>query len=434
MAQGVGKRGVFSTMFLGALGAICVMSGCSQDLDLGSVEREVPDLGAADVGQDVSEPDLDFDMAEAPRLRFLAGIDDIDVGWGHVCAVGDGELWCWGDNEFGQLGLGDGQDRFTATRVGIEANWDDVELGYYTSCATKLNGSLWCWGLNDDGQVGDGTLANRTVPTRVNFQGSVAELRSSDSHFCAVTSDARLYCWGDNRESQLGQGTNEQTGVVRIETPTEVTADGGIGWLAVAVGEGHTCGVRTDEVAMCWGRNTSGMAGGEGMELQVLEPRELSGPAGPARGWVGVQAGSVMTYLQDDQGVWYGIGTAESERIPGLDEDTFAPAPITLPAGVEPTSLGTFHGCGLDAVGALFCWGLNLDGLLADTMIGEVFEPTDVGSALGPVDRVIAGRFNTCAIVSGGAVYCRGENSSGTAGGGNPSGDAARWSAVGESF
>ena len=69
----------------------------------------------------------------------------------------DDTLWCWGDDQNGQLGLGENQlVNATPRQVGTETNWKSVVCGYQTTCALKADLTRYCWGLNDSGQYGDG--------------------------------------------------------------------------------------------------------------------------------------------------------------------------------------------------------------------------------------------------------------------------------------
>jgi alpha-tubulin suppressor-like RCC1 family protein len=424
-------------LFALTLAASVLACGCLQDLDLGS-SLEASDAGATDSGAtdsgatDAGTGDTETpDLFELPQLDYLVGVTSVDIGQGHACAVtADGELYCWGENEYGELGLGDGVERFTATRVGTDSDWAFVELSSSASCAVKTDGSLWCWGRNHLGQLGDGSVADRTVPTPVAFPGQVVQLDSTGSHCCARNELSELWCWGNNRESNLGQGFNAQSGEAFLTEPTQVTVDGGTGWRDVAVGDGHTCGIKADGVLMCWGRNTQGMAGGPAGVDQVLNPSPVVPPDGVTE-WLEVKASWFNTCVKGDDDQWYCVGSAGSGRLPGVERDAFVPTAIaTATAGT--IEISAFHLCHLDEADELTCWGLNLDGLLADDGIGETFEPIAVGETLGPIDQMAVGRFNTCVVVSGGTLFCRGENGGGTVGGGAPRGDSPRFVQVGE--
>jgi alpha-tubulin suppressor-like RCC1 family protein len=84
-----------------------------------------------------------------------------------VASKSDQTLWCWGGNQYGQLGLGDTDDRHSPTQVGVDADWAVVDAGAYQTCGIRVDSTLWCWGRNDHGQLGLGDTEDRRVPTQV---------------------------------------------------------------------------------------------------------------------------------------------------------------------------------------------------------------------------------------------------------------------------
>lgn len=85
----------------------------------------------------------------------------------HTCGVRAGELWCWGRNIEGQLGTGDVEVVQTPTRIGTEADWARVSAGRFFTCAQKQDGTVWCTGDDDFGETGIGPLERRTTFSRV---------------------------------------------------------------------------------------------------------------------------------------------------------------------------------------------------------------------------------------------------------------------------
>ena len=96
-------------------------------------------------------------------------IKEIYCGMEHTLILkNDGTLWGCGDNEYGQLGLGDTTNRTTFTQ--ITTNTDDIKsvyCGYYHTLILENDGTLWSTGYNDDGRLGLGDTTNRTTFTQV---------------------------------------------------------------------------------------------------------------------------------------------------------------------------------------------------------------------------------------------------------------------------
>jgi alpha-tubulin suppressor-like RCC1 family protein len=91
------------------------------------------------------------------------------AGGSHSCAIhADGSFWCWGDNRSGQLGVGDTAPRLVPTKVDSLGN--DVVAAYAGgahTCVVRADGSVWCWGNNQYGQLGVATGSTSAVPVRV---------------------------------------------------------------------------------------------------------------------------------------------------------------------------------------------------------------------------------------------------------------------------
>jgi alpha-tubulin suppressor-like RCC1 family protein len=98
------------------------------------------------------------------------GIDwsPISAAGHHTCArASDDSLWCWGDNDAGQLGVGDTMARSVPTQVGIDNVWREISTGKVHTCSIRVDKSLWCWGGNKHGQLGLGDTKKRTTPQPV---------------------------------------------------------------------------------------------------------------------------------------------------------------------------------------------------------------------------------------------------------------------------
>ena len=155
----------------------------------------------------------------------LASISKIGAGHAHACALDqNGKMSCWGNNAYGQLGDGKTASRSTPGAIsGFDAkNVTGMAVGHFHSCAIVKDSSsnsgkeanVWCWGNNAYGQLGNGTRNNSSVPVKVRgLPASAASISCGAGHTCAVLTTGDAWCWGRNEYGQIGK-TAGQLGAV----------------------------------------------------------------------------------------------------------------------------------------------------------------------------------------------------------------------------
>lgn len=135
------------------------------------------------------------------RVKHLENIRKIQAGGEYNCAFdANGALSCWGDNSHKQLGLGS-VDVTTvdepALLVLAPAKTYDLEVSFRHSCALfGERRELFCWGNNDYGQFGLDDLEPRNLPTAVPDIAYVDELATATGQVCARI-DGEVYCAGE---------------------------------------------------------------------------------------------------------------------------------------------------------------------------------------------------------------------------------------------
>ena len=93
---------------------------------------------------------------------------DLSLGDDHSCGItASGQAFCWGDNQFGQLG--DGSDVGTSSPVAVSGGllFTSVSAGGRHSCGMTAGGLAYCWGANEHGQIGDQSWSDRPTPVMV---------------------------------------------------------------------------------------------------------------------------------------------------------------------------------------------------------------------------------------------------------------------------
>ena len=323
------------------------------------------------------------------------------ASWGHTCAVTSaGAALCWGSNAYGQLGDGTTTDRLTPVVVtGLESGVTAVAAGPAHSCAVTSAGAVWCWGSNADGRLGNGTTTDALTPVAVSYLDGAAKVTAGHLHTCAVTNSGAVWCWGSGGAGQLGDGTG-------TDALTPVSVSGlGSGVAALTSGDTHTCALTSAGAVRCWG---SGQLG-DGLTGARLTPAAVSG-LGSGVAAIGAamhhtcavtSAGAVSCWGRNNVGQ-LGDGTTTSQD---------APVPVSsLASGVAAVAVGDWHTCAVTEAGAVKCWGWNGYGQVGDGTTTWRVTPVPVSGLGSGVTTVSASDRHTCALTSGGAVWCWGNN------------------------
>ncbi len=147
----------------------------------------------------------------ASTLRFVS----IGSGRDHTCAVTpDSDAYCWGKNSSGQAGIGVANEAvIVPQKVETSAQLKTIAAGINHTCGLTVGGTAYCWGRNNYGQLGDGTVNNQTRPVAVQGAGALVALFPGASHTCGVNGSSETYCWGYNVDGQLGNGGRENSAV-----------------------------------------------------------------------------------------------------------------------------------------------------------------------------------------------------------------------------
>lgn len=143
-------------------------------------------------------------MRDRAYPRAVKDAVQVAAAAGHACAVTQGgQVWCWGEAAFGQLGngkRGSGPANAEFVPVAVKGIDDALSVAVHDSatCAVRKGGSVWCWGNGQRGQLGvEGRVAARTEPAPVPDLTDVERLVTGcgSSKFCAVRKDDSLQCW-----------------------------------------------------------------------------------------------------------------------------------------------------------------------------------------------------------------------------------------------
>ena len=350
-------------------------------------------------------------------LAESAGPIPLDGTWASVttgplqtCAITrtDASLWCWGNNEYGQVGNGTTGLVAPPTMISAE-RWLDVSTGFYVTCGIVEDGTAYCWGVDSNGAVGNGSAAGSLAPTAVAGGRVFTSITVGLQHACAIEQGGALWCWGYNGNGQIGDGT-----AANRDAPVEIEA--GTRWLAVAGGDLNTCGLRDDGRLRCWGQADSGQIG----DGTTSSARYIPQPVGlDDDGWVAIEVGAARACGRRADGVLLCWGRNDQGQLAAMRALAIQSAPVEVPpkrASWKTISLGDHHACLIDAYDNAWCSGNASRGQLGNGVAGSRTTPARVDGDWLAVD---AGPDFTCATTVANQLRCWGNNHLGQLGDGS---------------
>ena len=337
----------------------------------------------------------------------------ISAGRDHTCALLDNDtVKCWGQNDFGQLGLGDTNHRgdqpaemgnaLPTLNLGTGRTAVTVTAGFRYTCALLDNAGVKCWGGGVHGRLGVGSSTDRgdgpgemgdALPAVDLGTGrTVTALDVGDNHACALLDDRGVKCWGYNLHGQLGIGElnprGDQPGEMGDALPA---ADLGTGRTAtsLAVGYLHTCAVLDTSRVKCWGFNANGRLGLGDLTQRGDQPGEM-GDALPVVDLGGPRpsglSGTVTT-------------TGTGERIPGAMVALLRTTDFVVVGGAQADPAGNY--AAEASPGSYFAYAIDPAGRHAPGFVGSPtavtvatagLVDTDVG--LAPTTGTIVGKVD----------------------------------------
>lgn len=301
----------------------------------------------------------------------------ISAGYSHVLALDKaGNLFAWGDNAWGQLGLENVPNVASPTQVKEGVKFKGIAAGTCAnesfSLAIDENGNLWSWGYNRYGQLGNGTTSrSKKLPYQITQNIEFNQISAGENHCLALDNEGNIWSWGLNSFGQLGNGTT-----TAVYKPTKITIDGDVKFVQISAGMTHSLAIDESGNLWSWGDNGNGQLGGE-TTSSVTVPKKVEVENTKFKE---ISAGSSTTLLIDtNNDLWVCGYNYHGE----LGDGTTGVSKVQLK---KIASDGKFmkisetqsYALAIDIDGNVWSWGSNSNGGLGNGTYTDVLIPTKV--------------------------------------------------------
>ena len=371
----------------------------------------------------------------------LTGVKAISAGVLHSCALHiDETISCWGDLYTGPP-IGDDYipniqlNPKGAVKFKIrDEQGNPIEQigsltsGYGNNCVTaKQDKRPYCWGDNDYGQIGHNkggsyygvNPQNSNLYPTMHKDGyvlvGISKIDTSYAHTCVIhgTNNA-VSCWGEDEDDQLGLSFVSSTNNTNILSPSvdnELRRFEDV--KSVSAGVGFTCGIHgTDNTVSCFGLGKPrqpNQVGNDDISQAKVPQVVLSTENTILTGATAISSGDkyvcVIYGPKDTVSCW---GTNNTSL---LDSFLLGAADIGIENAVS-LSVGYNHTCVVDISGKASCWGDNTYGQLGGSDLASSDTPVEVtdskGSVISDFTEVSTGYAHSCAIHRDKTISCWG--------------------------
>lgn len=342
-----------------------------------------------------------------------------NLGSAHSCIVERaGQAKCWGANTYGQIGDASTVARTNPTTVTGLTNVIEVDVGLEHTCALLVTGQVRCWGRNATGQVGSAATSNfEASPVTVYADSNatqplvnIIQLAVGDNHTCALRADGTAWCWGENARGQLGTGNRSNRSYAVQANLTDA--------VELVAGQGHTCALRGNGQVLCWGDNSYGQLGNGTVADDSTTPVATTG-LGQAVS-LGTSRLHICAALADGTARCWGRNENGEIGSGALGEPVRTPTPVAGLDTVREIGAGDGFTCARLADGTSRCWGAGQGNRLGNGSNDRQLVPQFVTIPVGVagVTRTSIDFEHGCALIADGTGACWGRNTDGQLGAG----------------
>ncbi|EPS70900.1 hypothetical protein M569_03859, partial [Genlisea aurea] len=293
-------------------------------------------------------------------------LKEIACGGAHTLFLTvNGDVYATGLNDFGQLGISDSQSYSAEPKrvSGIPKEIIKIAAGYHHSAAVTVDGEVYTWGKNSNGQLGLGKNAGKVIsfPNKVgSLDGVVIKTISLGSeHSVAITDKGETLSWGGGESGRLGHGHESSfLGFQKTSsefTPRLIRGLDGVTVMSVSAGMMHTACISENGSVYFFGERELSKWGFGKAETETTPSAIRPLPSSEE-----VSCGGYHTCVVTNGGELYTWGTNENGCLgTGCTDISYSPERVQGPFSTHPVSkvaCGWKHTAAI-AGNKVYAWG-----------------------------------------------------------------------------
>ena len=284
------------------------------------------------------------------------------------------QLWSWGTNAQGRLGLNNTVYRSSPIQVGTSTDWSYLSSSRYETFAIKNDGTLWTWGNNSHGQLGLNNGISISSPVQVGNNTNWRNI-SVKAAPLAIKTDGTIWTWGEGFYGSLG--LNESGSYARRSSPVQIGTS--TDWSVIGGDFNSSYAIKTNGTLWAWGYNNNGQ-----LCLNDLINRSSPVQIGSATNWSKIEFSDLPNQVSfiNTNGNLFLCGKGNYGQL-GQNDIVDRSSPVQVGTGTNWNS--AYMGYGFVVAnktdGTLWTWGNNGSGQLG---LGDVIlrsSPVQVGSS-----------------------------------------------------